>query len=234
MLALKVFTETNIKGYTSIRTSLAWPNHLSITEVIGNCFKQEDHRYAVRKSHFSKDLNVHSLEKIGGYRILWTNNILDHLALKDDNAVAIFNTASTLRLIGNSAGDVFPPGFIDETLRTVALLLPSADAACSKWLEIREKTQNLDPGIRQLPSAPRDVEAYTYWRDRLLIIEESFDQHEPADLSQWYYDRRKKVQLYTFWVAVAVLVLTIFFGLLSSVASVVQAWASVKALHRST
>ena len=227
-------TETNTEGYTSMKTSLAWPEDLSITEVISNYLQQRGHRFATRNSQFSKDLNVYNLEKIGGYHILWTNDILDHLAMKGDNAVAIFNTASALHLIGDSAGDIFPPGFIDETLRTIALLLPSADSACNKWLETREKTQNLDPGIRQLPSAPRDVGAYAYWLDRLLIIEESFDQHEPATLSQWYHDRRKKVQLYTFWVAVAVLILTIVFGLISSVASVVQAWASVKALNRSS
>jgi hypothetical protein len=41
---------------------------------------------------------------------------------------------------------------------------------------------------------------------------------------------RKRVQWYTFWVAVLVLLLTIVFGLIQSVSSVVQAWASVKAL----
>ena len=46
----------------------------------------------------------------------------------------------------------------------------------------------------------------------------------------WWYDDRKKVQWYTFWVAFLVLVLTVFFGIIQSAAAIVQAWAQVKAL----
>jgi hypothetical protein len=85
--------------------------------------------------------------------------------------------------------------------------------------------------MSSLNAAPREVEKYRYWRDRLLTIEEAFDQAEPGTLSQWWFDRRKKVQWYTFWVAIVVLILTISFGLIQSITGIVQAWASVKSIQ---
>ena len=65
-----------------------------------------------------------------------------------------------------------------------------------------------------------------------MVLKQTFDDSEPHKLSHWWYDDRKKVQWYTFWIAALVLVLTIVFGLIQSIAGVVQAWASVKALNR--
>lgn len=67
--------------------------------------------------------------------------------------------------------------------------------------------------------------------DRVSILKQAFDDSEPKSISQWWYDDRKRVQWYTFWIAALVLLLTVIFGLVQSVASVVQAWASVKGLH---
>jgi hypothetical protein len=126
---------------------------------------------------------------------------------------------------------VIDEDFIKETIDTISLLLPVADMKCAKWFRPLQQSSLLDGKIRSLPTATRDIERYTYWRDRLLIIEEAFDQHEPASIRQWWYDDRRKAQSYTFWVALTVLILTIIFGLIQSVASIVQAWASVKSLH---
>ena len=51
-----------------------------------------------------------------------------------------------------------------------------------------------------------------------------------ARIHSWWYDDRKKVQWYTFWVAALVLLLTIVFGLVQSVSGVVQAWAAVRSM----
>ena len=93
------------------------------------------------------------------------------------------------------------------------------------------KQSSLDQEILDLDAAPREVKWYVYWHDRLLILQEVFDAAEPSSLSQWWFDRRKKVQWYTFWVAIVVLLLTVVFGLVQSIAGIVQAWASVKSLH---
>jgi hypothetical protein len=81
--------------------------------------------------------------------------------------------------------------------------------------------------------ASRVVEEYDYWRDRLIILQEVFDDSKPASLRQWWYDRRNKVQWSTFWVAVLVLFLTVLFGLIQSVVGIIQTWASIESLRRS-
>lgn len=126
---------------------------------------------------------------------------------------------------------ILPDDFLDETVQTIALLLPSVDVHCDAWIRKREKSSVLDPKIRSLRIAPRNIETYKYWRDRLMILEEAFDTSEPANIAQWWYDRRKKVQWYTFWVAILVLILTVTFGLTQSITGIIQAWASVKGLH---
>lgn len=64
------------------------------------------------------------------------------------------------------------------------------------------------------------------------MLKQIFDDSEPHTLTHWWYDDRKRVQWYTFWIAALVLVLTIVFGLIQSTAAIVQAWASVKALGK--
>lgn len=116
---------------------------------------------------------------------------------------------------------------MEETLRTLALLLPSNDTAVKKWLEKQQKRQGLDDYLGKcghLPKRGRDIKNFRFWRDRLVILKQAFDEAEPKTVSQWWNDDRKKVQWYTFWVAALVLLLTIVFGLIQSVTAVIQTW----------
>ena len=122
---------------------------------------------------------------------------------------------------------------IDETLRTIALLLPANDAGSRNWFKNKRKGLSLDSkaGSYNAPNASeRQIERFQYWRDRLVILKQAFDDSEPSGIASWWYDDRKKVQWYTFWVAAAVLLLTVVFGLLQSISGIVQAWAAVRAL----
>ena len=121
----------------------------------------------------------------------------------------------------------------DETLMSLALLFPRASVDCTAWLKAKSKEQFLDRNLRTLDAASRDVQNYDYWRDSLLILSEAFDRSQPSNVTQWWYDRRNVVQWWTFWVAFIVFVLTVFFGLISSVTGIVQAWASIKGLSQS-
>jgi hypothetical protein len=79
-----------------------------------------------------------------------------------------------------------------------------------------------------LDAKSRQIEQFRFWRDRLVILKEAFDDATPRTLSQWWYDRRNGVQWYTFWVAVLVLVLTILFGLVQCIEGGLQVY---KAYH---
>lgn len=135
------------------------------------------------------------------------------------------------------SSDVFPSTFIDETLRTLSLLFPPNNSQAREWFQSKKEEFHLDPkasGCGHLDSAARQIEKFSYWRDRLVILKQAFDDSEPKTIRQWWSDDRKKVQWYTFWIAAVILLLTVVFGLIQSLTGIVQAWASVQNLHQGT
>lgn len=132
---------------------------------------------------------------------------------------------------------ILPMALIEETLHTLALLLPEHDKSLSAWFtacqatELKKGKPPLDPLAKecgQLKVEQRQIEKFVYWHDRLVILKQAFDEAEPNSVRQWWYDRRKRVQWYTFWVAVLVLVLTIFFGLVQSIEGALQVYAALR------
>ncbi|KAK4221764.1 hypothetical protein QBC38DRAFT_513396 [Podospora fimiseda] len=169
-----------------------------------------------------KLFNAQNLQRIGGITIRWTSDLSDHLRMVDDDErVAIFAYPSFLML--HLTSDIFPDGFINETLRTIKLLFPSTRPEVQKW--IQSLPNNLDKKFStcgSLRTELRHIERFQFWRDRLVILKEVFDEAEPKTLSQWWWDRRKRVQWYTFWIAVLVLGLGTLFGVIQCTASIIQ------------
>ncbi|ERF73921.1 hypothetical protein EPUS_05344 [Endocarpon pusillum Z07020] len=111
-----------------------------------------------------------------------------------------------------------------ETLLSLDLLFPIRDHATSQLLEDhRQSFHESGPFLAQ--SSTLTLGDFDYWRDRLLELREVLDA-PPVSWQQLYRDRRNPQQFWTFWIALFILALT----LLSSIASLVQAWASLKAL----
>lgn len=179
-----------------------------------------------------------NLECIGGMRIKWTSNMVDHLLLSDDDqTVFIFHHISFLRyqqqLALGSEASLFPDSFIDETLRTLAVLFPQNEPRSSRWLTAQMTEHGLDPGMARCGSLRpqnRRFEHFSFWHDRLVILKQTFDESSPRGLRQWWNDRRNSVQWYTFWVAILVFVITVFFGLVQSIEGALQVYLSWKAL----
>ena len=124
---------------------------------------------------------------------------------------------------------------IEETLHTLRLLLPSSDRCTCEWFKKKQKGLGLDSKAGSYPAlnaSARQIDKFHYWRDRLVVLKQAFDESEPNTIASWWYDDRKKVQWYTFWLAALVLLLTVVFGLIQSVSGIVQAWAAVKGLHK--
>lgn len=118
-------------------------------------------------------------------------------------------------------------------MRTLALLLPQFDKLSTKWYLSNRSHHSLD--IRatkcgQLSAQDRQISNFVFWHDRLIILKQVFDEAEPQTITQWWHDRRKGVQWYTFWLAAIVLILTVFFGLVQSVEGGLQVY---KAYHPS-
>lgn len=56
------------------------------------------------------------------------------------------------------------------------------------------------------------------------MLKQAYDDATPGALPQWWYDRRDGVTWSTFWIAVVVLVLTVFFGLVQSIEGAIQVY----------
>ncbi|EQL00722.1 FAD-binding, type 2 [Ophiocordyceps sinensis CO18] len=205
-------------------------------------------------------LNAPGLVLVANLDIIWTDNLLDHLRLTDDDRrVHIFHHVSFLELqrqrcallwppsllveareptftLGDSADTLLPPGVGEETLRTLALLFPTADPQTRGWLLRLPSYDGLDARVaqcRRLKTDDRQIDGFPFWRERLTLLKQVFDEAQPQSLVNWWHDRRNGVQWYTFWVAVFVLVLTVFFGLVQSIEGALQTYASFKALQSS-
>ncbi|KAH6889962.1 hypothetical protein B0T10DRAFT_43906 [Thelonectria olida] len=182
-----------------------------------------------------KNFNALNLGRIAGLEIVWTDNIADHLRLADhDTRVHVFHHASFLEYQRQSRESLLPEGLAEETLQTLALLFPSSDLETKEWFAKLPFFQSLDRRVIQcdkIKTNDRKIETFKFWRARLISLKQVFDEAQPKTLVQWWFDRRDGVQWYTFWVAVLVLVLTVFFGLVQSIEGGIQVYASLKALH---
>ncbi|KAK4208661.1 hypothetical protein QBC37DRAFT_353187, partial [Rhypophila decipiens] len=177
--------------------------------------------------------NAPNIERIAGIEILWTDNLADHLRLtNNDKQVAVFHHASFL-LRQQSDESLYSQEFLDETLQTLKLLFPKWDPATRPWYaqKVASRTsRDLDPKLIQvghLNTHERQIENFKYWHDRIVMLKQAFDESEPSSLSQWWIDRRKRVQWFTFWVAILVLILTCVFGVVQSIEGGIQAYYTV-------
>lgn len=57
---------------------------------------------------------------------------------------------------------------------------------------------------------------------KLIELKDEYDRTEPATWKQWIIDKRRPNQRYTFWIAVAALVLGLVFGLIQTVTGIIQ------------
>jgi len=130
------------------------------------------------------------------------------------------------RVMLNRERELYPPGFLEETAQTIALLFPFSDLNSRKWIRRVQKSDNVDIEAGLIPSAARNIRQYRYWREQLLLLKEAYDMTEPTSLRQWFFDKRKLNQRYTFWIGVAALILALLFGLIQSITGIWQAVAS--------
>ncbi|KAI0140369.1 hypothetical protein BJ166DRAFT_473213 [Pestalotiopsis sp. NC0098] len=186
-----------------------------------------------------KTFNAWTVEMVAGIEIRFTDNLADHLLLvEDDSKLLIFHHASFLERQHES---MFPDGLANETLRTLALLFPQSEFRTAnsrilgskpKWFrKVRQDHSDIviDPRLilcGNLKAEDRQIESFHFWRDRLVILKQAYDDATPQTVSQWWHDRRNGVQWYTFWVAIVVLAITTFLGVVQCVEGGLQAYNS--------
>lgn len=217
---------SDIYTFAPGRSSPEWTEDQSLDTFIDACFPVSEYG-GIRLSQWPYALNVNNMERIGGFVIAWTDNLADHLYLNEDTGtIHIYHHVQVLRgLLNTSPQDhALPYRLVLETLQTLALLIPRANRDCKQWFSKHAKTIDEGAGDVEPLRWARSLEKYEFWGQRLELIKSAYDESEPKNLGQWWRDRRNKVQWYTFWVAILVLVLTIIFGLIQSVTGVMQVY----------
>ena len=102
---------------------------------------------------------------------------------------------------------MFPDELLEETLRSLALIFPYSDAGTRKWYKAQLKKaspRDLDPkllGCGHLRAEDRQIDAFKFYRDRLVIMKQVFDESEPKSLFQWRYDKRGGAHRYPLIIA---------------------------------
>ncbi|KAH9903982.1 hypothetical protein F4778DRAFT_75721 [Xylariomycetidae sp. FL2044] len=232
LLMLKMGT---VKHQISPRRYLVW-NSGSLAKFVSHHFEQPQ---VLDTPHvrLPKSFNAWSIEAIGGLQVEFTDNLADHLLLVDDDTkVLIFHHATFLECQRNS---IFPDGLLEETLRSLALLFPESEFRSARngkeaWFRktcLRFKPCTVDPRVIKcgnLPAEDRQIEKFSFWRDRLIILKQAYDDATPGSVSQWWHDRRNGERWYTFWVAMLVLAITTTLGVIQCVESGLQVY---KAYH---
>jgi hypothetical protein len=181
-------------SFTFGQKRLLWQSdvHDRISAVVAAQFTAQ---IAIRERvRLGRSLNACNLERMVGLRIVWTNNLADHLRLtEDDSRIDIFHHASFLKDCRASA--VFPSGFVEETLSTLALLLPQYDKKSRRWYRSQGTKSCLDEEAIKcggLSMEKRQIERFVFWHDRLLILQLVFDETEPRTISQWWNNRTRR------------------------------------------
>ena len=119
---------------------------------------------------------------------------------------------------------LIPLEVLNETKLSLDLLFPFWDSRTVTLLETEKQTFH-EYGPFEATKTLTLLD-FDHWRDRLLELHEEVFQSPPVSWAQLWRDRRNPQQFWTFWIALVILLLTV----VSTGASVLQAWASVKAL----
>jgi len=226
-LVAKLLLMTEIGGPEygfSGRQKLIWTQG-PLKDAVQQHFDEQKPKLGTEGVKLDRLFTARNLGRIAGMKIEWTDNLADHLRVMDeDTKVAIFHHASFLK---NQHHGLFPQGFVEETLRTVALLFPQSESSSRKWYLKQARRSGLDTALirnGQLRTDDRQIENFHYWRDRVIVLKQVFDEATPGTISQWWFDKRNVVQWYTFWVAALVLFLTVFFGLIQCIEGALQVY----------
>lgn len=122
---------------------------------------------------------------------------------------------------------------MEETERTLSLLFPPANFETSRRIQRISEKEGVDIEAAIQDHASFDLNNYPFWQERLGHVQRVYDKTKPKRIKQWYFDRRDRVEWSTFWIAVIVFLLTLFFGIISAVTSILQVYATFKAIPTS-
>ncbi|KAL2150100.1 hypothetical protein VTH82DRAFT_7776 [Thermothelomyces myriococcoides] len=143
-----------VKNQVSPRRSPRWEGGL-LGDFIRGLFNSNI-TLSCKQTRLPKSFDAWSISNVAGIEIVFTDNLVDHLRLvEDDTRLLIFHHASFLEY-HRSSTLFFPDGLVEETLRTLALLFPQGQFSYQhgsrgsrrKWLrKLRLKYCNVEETV---------------------------------------------------------------------------------------
>lgn len=179
--------------------------------------------------YLPRDFCEKSLTRKAAIKLEYTSYLSDHLALVGKSRLRIFRHASAIQQAAASSKDYpYSPGFLEETERTLALLFDPADKSTMKRTRRIERRDaaDLEAAMKSVVDLDErlDLRNYPFWQERLLAIQQVYDEAQPKTMKQWFFDDRNRINWATFWTAITVFILTVVFGVVSSVTGVMQVY----------
>jgi hypothetical protein len=110
-LVVRLWLMSNVRNlipndHVALQTALPWPDHSSLAGVLQQWTNQSQvlfqSPYSPSKEEFSDLLNVFDLKRISGYRIQWTNDLMNHLTM-NGLVIYLYHHVSVLQRIRKSA-----------------------------------------------------------------------------------------------------------------------------------
>ncbi|EXJ66432.1 uncharacterized protein A1O5_10584 [Cladophialophora psammophila CBS 110553] len=179
----------------------------------------------------SADFSAKSLIRKGGFEFQSTGDLSEHLTFDPDCRwiIRVFGCARALEVHRLSEKIiVYPEAFVVEVQKTLQLLFPTAGRKSGRRTREYVKRYRADLEAPIVEMNRLSLGTYPFFGERLEHIQKRYNDSTQRLLRQWYYDRRKRVEWATFVVAVIVFILTVVFGIISSVTGILQVYAAYK------
>lgn len=205
----------------------------------------------------SDDFSEKALTRRGGFRLLKTSDLSLHLVLKNRTNLLIFQHAGALQTYQKqkdkyvphfgsvfysqesfcfayySNSEMYPNDLLREVDRTYFLLWPISKRKTNKRARKISKKNRMDIEAHWVDDIIKesdryDLNNYPVYRHRLAEIQRQYNAARPKSPKQWWYDRRLRIEWTTLLIAVIVFVLTVVFGVISSVTGILQVYVAFR------
>ncbi|KAI0012634.1 hypothetical protein F4779DRAFT_16292 [Xylariaceae sp. FL0662B] len=221
-IALRMILTLNIRPISHLKdhslsatpsTIIDWRPDLSLHDSIEAHFI-ENNRFitSMTTGRIDPAISLPYICTYRGFRVFWTSNLAEHLSISwKSRIITVYEHKIFLwNHLGDAKRTVIPRPILEEAIDTLNLLFPLNDSLTSTYLAQNGKTF-LGLGYCTRPrDLSLDLAKFNFWRDRIADLVEIMNE-EPRGLKQLALERdgRNMLPFATFWVAIAVAVLTI-------------------------
>jgi hypothetical protein len=127
-----------------------------------------------------------------------------------------------------SSTSILPRSLVEETLLSLSILFPNWNMATEQFLRGFQHLQ-MHGNQFEYPQYTH-LDQFHHWRDRIARLNQEFQNPGPRFKHLWS-DRRNRLQWYTFWFAVAILIITVIFGVITITLTGMQTLYSYQSLQ---